>query len=163
MQSLIAQRLPEHAGMGLESVYLQNKVPCMLFMDDTTLLATSEEGLAKLIRIYTNFCSKFRMKLNRDKSKIMTFAKVQLEQQPLDVDGVAYNPPRYGQHKYLGYVCEPNLKGTGHMHRSIQKAKVKLAISGAVGKQLGAEIGHMYANTHVMPHVVRRAGVESDE
>ena len=154
MRSLIAQRLPEHAGMGLESVYLQNKVPCMLFMDDTTLLATSEEGLAKLIRIYTNFCSKFRMKLNCDKSKIMTFAKVQLEQQPLDVDGVAYNPPRDGQHKYLGYVCEPNLKGTGHMHRSIQKAKVKLAISGAVGKQLGAEIGHMYANTHVMPHVL---------
>ena len=154
MRNFVSQRLPEYEGMGIASVHLRDKVPCMLFMDDTTLLATSEEGLAKLIRVYTNFCKKFRMKVNHDKSKILTFSKAHTDQRPLEVDGLVYKPPKDGQQKYLGYVCEPNLQGTGHMASSIQKAKVKLAISGAVGRQLGAAIGHMYANTHVMPHVL---------
>ena len=152
MRNRIVQHM--HSDVGLTSAHLREKIPCMLFMDDTTLLATSEDGLTKLIRAYTNFCNKFRMQINRGKSKIMTFSKRPVQQRSLEIDGATYEPPSNGQQKYLGYVCEPSLKGMAHTQGSIHKAKAKLAVSASVSKRLGHDIGHMYANTHVMPHAL---------
>ena len=84
----------------------------------------------------------------------MTFSTRGQQMHPIQIGTATYAPPANGQQKYLGFVCESNLKGTAHAQQSIAKAKAKLAMSASVGRKLGHHIGHMYVKTHIMPHVL---------
>ena len=46
-----------------------------LFMDDTTLMSQTKEGLKAELAGYLDFCRKMRMRPNMDKSKIMSFTR----------------------------------------------------------------------------------------
>ena len=55
---------------GLFCTALKRDILAFLFMDDTTLVAESEDQLRKLVARYVNFCNMFRMRLNPEKSNI---------------------------------------------------------------------------------------------
>ena len=63
------------AHMGVHSASVQRRSHCYLFMDDTTLLAKTPEGMEAMIAAHMNFCRKFRMRLNVAKSKLMRFTR----------------------------------------------------------------------------------------
>ena len=62
---------------GLHSAHMQGVLPCTLFMDDTTLLATGRNGLVSQISAYERFCLMFRMRINYSKSKVMVLPACQ--------------------------------------------------------------------------------------
>ncbi|GAO51402.1 hypothetical protein G7K_5504-t1 [Saitoella complicata NRRL Y-17804] len=49
------------------------KVPCLLLADDIALFAYSEAGLQSLLDSLVTFCSQWRLLINGDKSKVLTF------------------------------------------------------------------------------------------
>ena len=59
----------------MQSAFLDGPTPCTLYMDDTALMATTKSGLESLIAAYVRFCSKFRMRINHDKSSTLAQAE----------------------------------------------------------------------------------------
>ena len=55
-----------------------SRVSASLFMDDTTLLAKSEAGLAAMATTYVAYCKKFRMRVNASKSVVMRFVNASI-------------------------------------------------------------------------------------
>ena len=51
------------------------KISHLLYADDLLLLATSEKGLQQKIDSINNFCSKWGLNINVQKSKVMVFSK----------------------------------------------------------------------------------------
>ena len=143
-------------GAGVQSAFLDGPTPCTLYMDDTTLMATTKSGLESLIAAYVRFCSKFRMRINHDKSKVLTFGSRQPQQRGACVSGVQY-PAAEGGHKFLGFVADPAATGALHVKAAVRKAKAQLAVSDAVSRRLGARLTTKYIATHVAPSVLYAA------
>jgi hypothetical protein len=55
---------------GIKSRLLAEKLACLQFVDDTTLLATSREESEELTTKYAQFCAKFRLNLNIKKCSV---------------------------------------------------------------------------------------------
>ena len=143
-------------GSGVQSAFLASPTPCTLYMDDTTLMATTKPGLESLIAAYARFCSKFRMRVNHAKSKVLTFGGRQPLQRGACVSGVQY-PAAEGSHKFLGFVADPAATGALHVSAAVRKAKAQLAVSDAVSRRLGTRLTTKYVATHVAPSVLYAA------
>ena len=86
---------------GVLNTALKRRVRCLLFMDDTTLLAKSKKGLETLIGAYQNFCSKFRMRLNVKKSQLMHFTKEDDDELEVVSKGVTFSTPKNPKRELL--------------------------------------------------------------
>ena len=83
----------------------------MLYADDLVLLSLTEEGLQRNINNVKDFCNKWGLVINTDKSKIMTFSKTgRLAKNKfkfnIDNDELEY----VKQYKYLGVIFSSNGK-----------------------------------------------------
>ena len=83
-------------GEGVFSEALGRRVDASLYMDDTTLVAKTMNGLESLTRKYVRFCRRFRMRLNHKKSKVMHFRRHPQYGGGVDlkVDGVLFTQPK---------------------------------------------------------------------
>ncbi len=61
----------KHAAIGVRLDDLT--VGALLYSDDIVLLAESESDLQSLLNIVYSWCSKWRLKINKDKTQIMHF------------------------------------------------------------------------------------------
>ena len=52
---------------------LNQVVPCLQFVDDTTLLASTQEGIKESLGTLARFCGKFRINLNWNKCSVTCF------------------------------------------------------------------------------------------
>ena len=59
---------------GAPIVY-DSKVNHLLYADDLVLMSTTEEGLQSNIDMVNEYCTKWGLAINTDKSKVMTFSK----------------------------------------------------------------------------------------
>ena len=71
----LCRSLPGFHGhqIGIKSQMLAKQVPCLQYVDDTTLLASNKKEANELLRIYNNFCSKYRINLNWEKCSVTCF------------------------------------------------------------------------------------------
>lgn len=51
------------------------KVTTLLYADDLVIISTSPKGLQSCIDVLSNYCKKWKLQINKDKSKIMIFEK----------------------------------------------------------------------------------------
>lgn len=52
-----------------------DRIPCLCYADDIVLLASSERDLQRLVNIVSDYCDKWRMSVNADKTQTMVFRK----------------------------------------------------------------------------------------
>ena len=55
------------------TIYL--KLFILLYADDTVTFSESKEGLQAALNVYSNYCNKWRLSINVEKSKVMVFSK----------------------------------------------------------------------------------------
>ena len=60
----------QNSKLVLTSIALAERVSSLQFVDDTTLLTTTKEGMQKLFEKYYDFCSKYRVTVNWSKCPI---------------------------------------------------------------------------------------------
>ena len=135
-------------------------VPVFLYMDDTTLLAKSENGLKAITKRYMNFCSKFRMRLNPKKTKLLQFNKhgdwVPLK---ISVGEATFSTPKPNdkgtwKQKILGFHCDPAMTGCQHMQAMVDKAAAMKYKLKPIAHRLGESHALKYAATHIAPSVL---------
>ena len=145
-----------------------------LFMDDTAHIAEDEQGLEQQIAAHANFCRKFRMRTNVNKSKVMHFHKTQEPKEwQLIVGDQVYKSPKVQQgdrigtgadgnakyeyrdmsQKQLGVLLDTKLNGRAHARRCKAKAigygDDVVAIQAALGERAALQ----YVKSTVTPAV----------
>ena len=146
-------------GAGINVPALGRRLLTLLFMDDTTLVAKTEHGLRHLIKAHMNFCSKFRMRLNPTKSKMLRFTKDKGANTSfsLVVDGKEFSTPAPCKgtgvvtHKLLGFHMDTNLSGDTHTKRAIGKGNGMAKGLRKISKVMGERMGHHRLETAVTP------------
>ena len=146
-------------GAGINVPALGRRLLTLLFMDDTTLVAKTEHGLQQLIKAHMNFCSKFRMRLNTTKSKMMRFTKDKGANTSfsLTVNGREFSTPAPCEgtgvvsHKLLGFHMDTNLSGDTHTKRAIGKGNGMAKGLRKISKVMGERMGHHRLETVVTP------------
>ena len=98
---------------GCTGIYIDEKAPnvmVLLFADDVAFCADSVYRLQAMIRILEEFCSKWGLRVNMEKTKVMVFrrgGKIKREEN-FYYKGKALEIVSY--YKYLGIVFSPRLK-----------------------------------------------------
>ncbi len=65
--------------LDLGVTYGEDKCCILLFADDIVILAETEEELQKLLKFVENWCMKWRLRINKDKTKVIHFRKKELQ------------------------------------------------------------------------------------
>ncbi len=103
-------------------------IQCLLYANDIALISSSEQDLQNMLNILRNWCNKWRMKLNINKSNIVHFRNVN--------DKKSNCVSKYGEceleivdkYKYLGIVLNEHL----------EYSMVAMIPANSVGRALGA-------------------------
>ena len=87
----------------------EEKVPGLLFADDTCLLAPDESGLKKSLDVLVEWCKEWGVKINVAKCGIMYIRKKNVARCEVkyEVDGEAI--PMVSSYKYLGCVVDEHM------------------------------------------------------
>ena len=96
----------KHSGVKLNN---ELKVPILLYADDIILLATSANELKNMLKTVYNWCSKWRLKVNSTKTKIMHFRN---KKKPLTEHVFKYGEETLEVvhvYKYLGAIFDEHL------------------------------------------------------
>ncbi len=111
-------------------------ISVLAYADDLVLLAENENDLQSLLDTLFDWCSKWRLSINVDKTKVMHFRPVDSNRTNFDfnVNGVSLEIVE--QYKYLGILLQENLDFT----------KTAEMLSGAAGRALGSIINKVKAN-----------------
>ena len=128
-------------GVGVVSKHYPRPIPLFLYMDDTTLLGTSIKGLSTATGRYLNFCSKFRVRVNHTKSKLMKFQASGVEEPVSMTVGpttfTSRDPKTQPPQKLLGFTMDPALTGVNHLASSTAKAKQHMRHLAPMAERLG--------------------------
>ena len=60
-------------GWGIQSVFLEGKIDCLQFVDNTTLIADSKQEMVALFEQYSGFCRSYRINVNWAKCSVVVF------------------------------------------------------------------------------------------
>ena len=148
------QGLQGSQGPGMRLHRTGSLIDNILYMDDTMLMGRTKTELEQLVTAYVNFCNKFRMRINQSKSKTFVFTRGGTAQHDLQVGGMVFTPPDNKMIKYLGFMCDPNMRGHHHMNYCKGKVQSGMAVPGTLGKVLGYRLANKYINTVVRPKVM---------
>ena len=75
----------------------------LAYADDIILLSTTKEGLQKALDVTQKYCQDWRLKINHQKTKCMTFTRgTQKEKTIFKIDGM--NLENTKEYKYLGIM-----------------------------------------------------------
>ena len=85
-------------------------VSILLYADDIVLLAENEGDLQQMLEIVENWCKKWRLAVNHDKSKIMHFRNARIKRSDFEFK-LDNNVLEYVQdYKYLGLLLNEHMK-----------------------------------------------------
>ena len=84
-------------------------ISILLFADDIVLVADSEYKLQEMLNVVNQWCSKYRLSVNRDKTKIMHFRKARQKRSCFQFRYGNHNIETVDKYKYLGVVLNENL------------------------------------------------------
>ena len=126
--SIFVNDLTEHLRQsGCEfAVDDETNLPCLLFADDTTLLADSEAGMRKLLDSLEVFCNKWRLEVNEIKTKIMIYGAEPTDPTPVFTYGGKIIEV-VTMYKYLGIWFSTDMKNPWKVHyeKTVAKANKK--------------------------------------
>lgn len=93
-------------------------ISSLSWADDLILLSTSSDGLQNCLNKLSEYCNKWNLTINSDKTKYMVFGKskaIDLKYRNISID-------RVKQYKYLGVIIDDNGKTKYAIDERIQKA-----------------------------------------
>ena len=143
--------------VGLQSEFLEAPLVSTIYMDDTSIFATSVAGLEGAIRAYQNFCSKFQMRINVGKSSVLRMGDGVPKDQggfQVVVDGRVYRAPSAGSQKLLGFLCDGAMDGERQLQAACGKAGAKAQRSRIVASRLGEAQGLQHMEVCTAPAVL---------
>ena len=82
----------------------------LLYADDMVIIGESELDLQVLLNALNDWCFKWRVKINQQKSKIIHFRKVNSKQTEIDFKLNEVILEKVSSYKYLGIILDDNLK-----------------------------------------------------
>jgi hypothetical protein len=94
-------------------------INCLLFADDIVLMGKSEQELQILLNITARFASKWNLKFNSKKSKVMVIGKKIDKPKRWDLGN--YQIEETNVYKYLGVYFSRSLKFTYHIETFIKE------------------------------------------
>jgi len=111
----------------------------LLYADDMVLIAENEDNLQKLLEILSNWCKKWRVKINAGKSKVIHFRKPNqlLTEKSFHIDDMPVL--KVDAYKYLGILLDAHLKFDMCIN----------ALADSAGRALGATISKFKAMKNV--------------
>ena len=123
MNDLVSMLSEQNLGVNLAS----DIINCLLFADDIVLMGKSEQELQTLLNITARLASKWNLKFNSKKSKVMVIGKKidKLKRWDLGNDHIEET----NVYKYLGVYFSRSLKFTYHIEtfiKEIAQKKTKL-------------------------------------
>ena len=65
---------------GIQSAFLEGKIACLQFVDDTTLFAHSKQEMVALFEQYSSFCRSYRINVNWSKCSVTVFCEQDAEE-----------------------------------------------------------------------------------
>ena len=123
--------------------------------------AKSPAALGAMIVAHQNFCRKFRMRTNPDKSKLMRFTRCATgDEFSLTVGGLRFSTPekKAGQdrcvQKFLGFALDSGLTGRAHVKRQLGAAKARCRSLDVISRYMGERMALWYLRTTVAPSVL---------
>ena len=102
----------------------------LLFADDIVLISENETNLQKMLDIVYKWCQKWRLSINKDKTKIVHFRKPRQRKSNFNFRFGAINLEIIDKYKYLGTVLDE------HLNYNVTAD----VLAGAGGRALGAII-----------------------
>ena len=78
------------------------KISILLYADDIVLIAESERDLQKLIEALMNWCTKWRMIVNLEKTQVVHFRPIRKSQTPVKFYLGKNEITKTAEYKYLG-------------------------------------------------------------
>ena len=109
MSDLVDMLYSQNLGIPFEN----DKVPCLLYADDTCLLADSEENLQQMLNVSDAFASKWNMTFNNEKSKVMVIGKRINYDKKWNLGNFYITECK--SYKYLGIVFSQSLNDSHHI------------------------------------------------
>ena len=101
-------------------------ISILLFADDIVLLADTKEELQKMLTVLSKFTKKWRLRVNKKKTKIIVFDPARNAKTASEPEIFMYNNDcieTVDKYKYLGLMFQYNLKWTENIEYVIGKAK----------------------------------------
>ncbi len=92
-------------GIDLETLVVQ----CLLYADDLVLIAESEEELQKMLNVVHDWCEKWRMRVNVNKSKVTHFTTKSQAQSDFDFTLGNKSLEKVNKYKFLILRCDLRL------------------------------------------------------
>ena len=102
MNDLVKDLKDSNSGVKIDGIH----VPCLLYADDIALIAESEKDLQKMIHVLHNWCRKWRMRVNTNKSKVIHY---RIKSQDRTKEQFIFGSNKLevvGRYKYLGLVLD---------------------------------------------------------
>ncbi len=108
---------------------------CLLYADDLVILSTTAEGLQTSLNKLETFCNKWKLNINRDKSKVMKFSKGGTRKRPNPTFRVGEEPIEITKkYTYLGVEISDNGSFKGAQQALYKKAlRALFKLKGMVG------------------------------
>ena len=124
--------------------WCNNNICCLLYADDLVLIACNETNMQKLLNCLGNWCKKWRVKINFDKSSVIHFRSAKKRQSEYTFN-IGDNKFSYVScYKYLGLVLDE--------HLNYDKAIIELSASAK--RALGSIISKYKTNRNMsFPHM----------
>ena len=98
--------LPENLSKGKTDPISINgtEINCLMWADDIIILSESPEGLQNCLNNLDNYCKKWRLEVNKKKTKVMVFNKSGKKLKSLKFYFNKYALQNVTQYKYLGFI-----------------------------------------------------------
>lgn len=111
----------------------RERIPCLMFADDIVFLADTVEGMQLMMNRLRDYCQRWNLSVNLNKSKMMVFRSgggrySRSEQWTYNGEGVEI----VREYKYLGVWISANLNMNKHLESKLSEAK--RAISSVWGR-----------------------------
>ena len=127
-------------------------ISCLIWADDILILSKSEEGLQKKLDNLGIYCKKNKLKVNTDKTKIMTFTKSgKLIHRKFFYGKKSLENVR--EYKYLGFIVTPS----GEIRTGLEDLRVRaLRAIAKIRKSLGPLFQkNIWNSLHLFNYMVR--------
>ena len=102
-------------------------IAILLYADDIVLLAPSEENLQTMLNYVAEWCSKWKMAVNEEKTQIVHFRPTRKERSNFTFKFNEHSLELVGQYKYLGVILNE------HMDFTVTASSLSNAASRALG------------------------------
>ena len=106
INDLIHELNGQHSGVSIDE---QTQVSALMYADDLAIISDNEQNMQVLIDTLENWCSKWRMTVNTNKTKVVHFRSPSKPRSNIPLKMNNYDIDYVNQYKYLGIILDEYL------------------------------------------------------